>query len=159
MWRSQINRHVVDRVRYFVAGHPFLGKFPKRRPFNSIEDWPRGVWTEPSAINDRGQIVGSVLVRGEYGRAVLWQKEEIVDLGSLPGDVWNAAIGLNNHGQIVGSSSTEDFEHAVMWDRGQIIDLGKLCDDGHSVAIAINDVSQIVGWFTNRERAQHAAFW
>jgi probable HAF family extracellular repeat protein len=80
--------------------------------------WENGVvtdlgpgWHIPSAINNRGQVVGS----GE-GHALLWEDGVTTDLGTLPGDVSSRARSINELGHVVGYSSTEPgYTRATLW--------------------------------------------
>jgi probable HAF family extracellular repeat protein len=53
----------------------------------------------PAAINNRGQIVGTIptAIAGEP-HAALWESGTIVDLGVLPGDSSSSARAINNRG-------------------------------------------------------------
>jgi probable HAF family extracellular repeat protein len=52
-------------------------------------------WTDSSALNDRGQVVGLTRT-GDQEHAVLWEEGQAVDLGSLPGRDWGAvAVDIN----------------------------------------------------------------
>jgi probable HAF family extracellular repeat protein len=68
-----------------------------------------GTQTNPLAINDRGQVVGSsrTATSGTSTHAFLWENGEIVDLNDLivPGSGWvlQQATCINASGQIVGT--------------------------------------------------------
>jgi probable HAF family extracellular repeat protein len=73
-------------------------------------------FAEASAINERGQVVGSSLER-----AFVWQNGKMTALGR-PGGEQSSADAINESGQIVGWSNTRQDEygdwigiHAVLW--------------------------------------------
>jgi probable HAF family extracellular repeat protein len=111
-------------------------------------------YSEASGINARGQIVGYSTTKtgpdARYLHAVMWDKGQITDLGTLSNDTWSMATAINARGQIVGVPSTSTGpDHAVMWDHGRITDLGTLSGDIESGASAINTRGQIVGYSDN----------
>ena len=64
-----------------------------------------GRYTGPSALNDRGQVVGGSSLAGDATRhAFSWQRDRITDLGTLPGDDQSGAGDVNDRGEIVGES-------------------------------------------------------
>jgi probable HAF family extracellular repeat protein len=74
--------------------------------------------SNPSAINNKGQIVGFSETLGGGQHAVLWQNEQITDLNALiPADsgwVLASASDINNKGQIVGLGSYNGEPHAFL---------------------------------------------
>ncbi len=106
-----------------------------------------GLLIEPTAINDRGQIVGWSQFSDGTMRAFLWQHGKIAKLSVIAGDKTNMASAINNKGQIVGTSSrTGGVIHAVLWNHGTVINLGSIGSgelSGGSVQ-AINDAGQII---------------
>jgi probable HAF family extracellular repeat protein len=55
---------------------------------------------------------------GEY-RAYLWERGEVIDLGTLGSNI-SAAIAINKRGQVIGISQlADDPDHirAVLWSR------------------------------------------
>ena len=71
-----------------------------------------GGWA--SAINDRGQVVGS------NKHAFLWQTGKMTDLGTLPGWEGSKATAINSHDQIIGigystPKTGQPIIHAVLW--------------------------------------------
>jgi probable HAF family extracellular repeat protein len=93
------------------------------------------------AINSAGQVVGE----GEPGRAVIWEKGTITDLGTLGGSA-SYAYGINPAGQVVGESWTmgDRVAHAFLWEKGVMTDLGAPVG-AFSRALAINPAGQVVG--------------
>jgi probable HAF family extracellular repeat protein len=119
------------------------------------------------AINDDGNLVGSMAAGGGEGHGFLWRDldkdgvkdpNEVVDLGTLGGPKsW--AFGLNNKGQVVGNSWITTLDNtAFVWkdhnqnghtDPGDKLDLNKVLPPNSgwylSQAYDINDKGQIVG--------------
>lgn len=116
-----------------------------------------------SALNDRGQVVGSANVP-ETGalHAYLWSKSTgVVDLRTLgppPGE--SAARDINNKGQVVGISGVDVGPgHAVLWIPGvRILDLGTL-GGLFSEATAINDAGQVTGVSQTAGSSTEAFIW
>jgi probable HAF family extracellular repeat protein len=106
--------------------------------------------TWPSAINDRGQVVGKAYrwdrgTKREVSRAFVWEAGTLRSLGTLGGDS-SEAIALNDRGQVVGVSSTRSGRmHAFLWQSGRMIDLGVLPGMSWSKAVAINERGQVIG--------------
>jgi probable HAF family extracellular repeat protein len=91
--------------------------------------------------------------------AVLWQLEEITDLGTLPeGGYQSWASAVNNRGEIAGQAyntipdpnSLYGYGYqsrAFYWKNGQMMqDLGTLGTGTDAVANLINERGQVVGW-------------
>jgi uncharacterized membrane protein len=112
-------------------------------------DDPDGV---ASAVNDKGQVVGSTgtctafnaifLFNLQPVHAVLWENGKARDLGSLPGESNYLAENINNSGEVVGGSATEGF----LWTAEKGMQgLGYVGNDNFSLGIGINDKGEIVG--------------
>lgn len=89
------------------------------------------------AINDRGQVVGSVDTGMNSARGFLWDGT-MHDIGSLGGS-YTVAYGINEAGQVVGTSTTgpgDPLLHAFVHD-GAMHDIGTPGGDG-TVAYGIN---------------------
>ncbi|MGC2475554.1 MAG: hypothetical protein WA485_14535 [Candidatus Sulfotelmatobacter sp.] len=83
------------------------------------------------AINDQGQMVGEVLrPDGATTYAAFWPNpNEIISLGTLPGDFGSLASGISPDGQsIVGSTwdSNLNWTHAFIYQNGTMINLNTL---------------------------------
>jgi probable HAF family extracellular repeat protein len=106
---------------------------------------------------------------GNSGRAFLWDRGELTDLGTLggasstvlPGDVVPGAI--NDRGQIAGVSQTTTGElHAFLWDRGVMMDLGKFPGKEDAIGWALNNSGEMIGTFqylTENCAADHVFLW
>ena len=103
----------------------------------------------PSAINDKGQVVGWSSTSDDGNHAYSWTaKDSMIDLGTPEGFV-SAATAVNARGQVVGYSSpigASCCARASPWTAaGGMIDLGALGSGGESVAEAVNNKGQVVG--------------
>jgi probable HAF family extracellular repeat protein len=97
----------------------------------------------PYAINDLGQIVGSMNNYDGYYFPYLWENGQLFDLNELVteepiGTLWYAT-DINNFSQIVGRISDYPYESSFLFDQGQITDLG------FKGARAINDSGHVIG--------------
>jgi probable HAF family extracellular repeat protein len=109
-----------------------------------------GIHREASAINERGQIVGTSDTGDGLWHAFLWEKGAMTDLGTLGGS-HSSASAINKRGQIVGTSLTASGgQRATLWEGGAVIDLvGE-----PSGASDINERGQVVGGM-----GRHGFFW
>jgi probable HAF family extracellular repeat protein len=133
--------------------------------------WRDGVMTDLGApgevsyafhINQRGQILGlsQPLDRSSAPRAVLWEDDRMIDLGSLGGGE-TIAEAINDRGLVVGSSLAASGErHAFVWADGVMTDLGTL-GGSFSDAVAVNNRGQVVGtsWTESDSDTYHAFLW
>lgn len=125
------------------------------------------------AVNSHGLIVGAAdngvidpLIGQPESRAVVWDGDQILDLGTL-GGTNSLAGGLNNLGQVVGGAENAEPDpfdfggsvvgglpsptawHAFLWTSGALQDLGTL-GGPDSFAEHVNDKGEIAGIsFTN----------
>jgi probable HAF family extracellular repeat protein len=101
----------------------------------------------PSAINNAGQLAGTIDIGMGYYHAGLWDPAAgVQDLGSLGGlGVADGADSINDAGVVVGGSDTPSgYEHAFVWDGTngmQDLTPGAM----ESFATGINNAGQIVG--------------
>jgi probable HAF family extracellular repeat protein len=93
-----------------------------------IPDFPGS----PTAINDKGQIVGEEFVEpdgaGGYGalHAFLYGAGKLTDLGALPGSIFSSANSINKFAQIVGISDTATSFTSFLYQNGRMYDLAAL---------------------------------
>ena len=127
---------------------------------------PGGEFSSASAINQHGQIAGVSEnnqvdpATGNPGfHAVLWQNDQLLDLGTL-GGVSSFAESLNNRGQVIGAALNDVPDpfsilgtgdgtsltqtRAFLWEQGKIEDLGTL-GGPDSFAVFVNDRGQVAG--------------
>jgi probable HAF family extracellular repeat protein len=111
-------------------------------------------FSNATAINDSGEIVGQSAAAGQVLHAFVWRGDGMEDLGTLPGDNRSYASSINNRGQIVGWSGHAtgviiDYTRAVLWSGGAIVKLDEFIptDSGWTldIATAINSRGQIAG--------------
>jgi probable HAF family extracellular repeat protein len=97
-----------------------------------------GASSSASAINNRGQIVGSSDLSGSAGdHAFLYSRGRMREL--LPGSTQSSATDINNRGEVVGSSEFRAF----LYRRGQVTEIG--FGGASSFAEGINDRGEVVG--------------
>ena len=113
-------------------------------------------WNTPTAINQRGDVVGFAGTPGDPDgnilHAFIWTKGAgIRPLGALPGHVHSEAYGINERRQVVGVSCDADFAdcRAFVWDNGVMTDLNDVKQPGYTARLEqgkdINDVGEITG--------------
>lgn len=114
-----------------------------------------------TAINDDGQIAGiSGICDQAIGRytakhAVVWNGNQVTDIGNLGALWWNTPTCMNEHGDVAGFAGDPafpegDYLHAFIWTReGGLRPLGALPnrtpEHVHSEAYGINDRREVVG--------------
>lgn len=156
--------HQVLQFRGVVWG-------PGRDQMRELPPLPGDSASAATAINERGQVVG---ISGDCGvavggvsarRAVLWERGEAVDLGSLGGSPWNTPMAINARGDVVGFSNVVEDPaggfnaQAFLWTRsGGMEDLGTLGEDPLSQAHGINARRQVVGVSYGRQEPGPRAF-
>jgi probable HAF family extracellular repeat protein len=149
--------------RLAVAQHPrytvtFLGALGGKPPE-----------VQPTAINNRGDIVGQAKTASGATHAFLWRNGKMVDLGTLGGKD-SFATAINDKGQIVGGSqrATKYAEldrikyDAFIWQEGKMTAL-PIPTNYHSIASSINNKGDVCGVMVSGlapfPSAPHAVLW
>jgi probable HAF family extracellular repeat protein len=142
-WARHNSRILTPILGFFLLGSS-IALYAQTVAYTAID---LGTQFHPSALNETGQIVGSIDVQTSDGtatHAALLDKERIIDLGTLGGRN-SRATAINNSKTIVGSSDTQDgTQHAFLFQDGQLGDLGSVVGINSS-AYAINDAGQVAG--------------
>lgn len=145
-----------------IGIHPFLWKNGKmvNIEYAKLEE---ARWT-PHAINNRGQVAGSVTIQFRGIHAVIWQNGKFTDLGGEQA----TAFAINDSGQTVGESKWEggSTQRAFLANPGRPMrDLGALGTAVMSVAQGLNNKGEVVGWSltsnpaVTHEAKSHAFLW
>lgn len=110
-----------------------------------------GTFGVPSALNNRGQVVGQSNLPGDQPGnfdPFLWDGEKLIDLftNSTGGNPFTANA-INDAGHVVGTAifPNQLAPHAYLWKNDVAIDLGTVNGDCFSQAFAINSLDQVVG--------------
>ena len=122
---------------------------------------PAPWWNTPTAVNQRGDVVGfagdPAFVEGDVLHAFMWTRDDGVRLlkplpNRTPNHVDSEAYGINERRQVVGVSCDADLVdcRAVIWDHGNTpTDLNDLKAPGYSAILAsakdINNAGEITG--------------
>jgi probable HAF family extracellular repeat protein len=142
-----------------------VGRFSARRAVlwengrvRDIGDLGGTSWHTPTAISDRGDIVGfsNPDLPGDadgafLARAFLWTRQHgIRKLDSLPGEATSQARGINSRRQVVGvSTSAAGVSRAFLWEKGVTRDLNDLVPPGFADSLVsaqdINEAGEITG--------------
>jgi probable HAF family extracellular repeat protein len=117
-----------------------------------------GVFGYPTALNNRGQVVGYSSLPADPGACLtsgagspncdpfLWDQGSLIDLfTSTIGGNPQFVFAINDAGEIVGAAAFPNAPFdAFLWRKGVATDLGHL-DDCSSLAFGINSHGQVVG--------------
>ncbi len=87
------------------------------------------------------------------GHAFLRQRDDLTDLGTLPGGFNSSAVSINEKGVVAGISEDGETDPflgfpagiAVLWKDGNIVNLGTLEGGYESIANAVNNLDQVTG--------------
>lgn len=120
---------------------------------------PPGTLTFASDLNDQGDTVGwSRLPQAggrQVDRAVLWQKGQHIELGTLGGSN-SRAFGINERVDITGAAQTANGAfRAFLWRQGKLEDLGTL-GGRNSYGHAINSAFDVAGVAETAQQLRHA---
>lgn len=97
----------------------------------------------PAAINDAGQVVGSMYVSNYQTHAFSWTAASgFLDLGTL-GGATSTAVAVNKIGQVTGTADTSTTGHAYLYSK-KMQDLGALSQD-YSQGYSLNNLGVVVG--------------
>ncbi|QGQ18502.1 hypothetical protein GC089_03585 [Cellulomonas sp. JZ18] len=99
-----------------------------------------GALTTPTAVNDRGQVVGTSETADGRRHAFLWDDGEMVDL--TPDAQSSTATDISDRGEVVGyvqPAPGEDFD-AFVWHRGRTTVLAQ-----PGAAFVVNERGQVAG--------------
>jgi len=114
-----------------------------------------GRFTEPTDINDAGQVTGYSETADGQIRAFVYSDGELMDLGSLGGG-GSLARAINEQGQVAGFSITSTgLAHAFLYDAGTMTDLGSL--GASSFGNDLSNAGQVVGDADISTGQRHAA--
>jgi probable HAF family extracellular repeat protein len=141
--RGQVAGFTGDMTEYAVRAA--LWHDGKSRRLGTLPGRP---WSRASAINERGDVVGTSYALSEdlwwlRLRAFVWRDGKLTDLGTLPGDRESEATGVNDRGRVIGISYTKRDPAGEVW-RGFVWQSGTMRALDFRPA-AINASGQIVG--------------
>lgn len=120
-----------------------------------------GVDIEPTDINNRGQIVGTMLDPASQRRLpVLLQDGQVHVIETPSGRPFiESGPFIDERGDIVGSSSLlGDEGKAFFWHAGTVVDLGTI-SDRQTFAGEANEIGQIAGSSYDSAGYHHAVIW
>ena len=105
-----------------------------------------------TAINDRGEIVGSSAAMGGGSHAFLWRRGRMIDLGTLPGHTFSVAVAINDRGEVLVDSyashpldTGEAQVRSFLWRNGKRRELGPLAGAVFGRGMALNERGQVAG--------------
>lgn len=128
---------------------------------DDVEELPKNRWhaASASAINDAGDIAGSVEMDDSEFYPAIWQDGDLTILETT-GDVPGTAMAINDRGQVAGSISTGDM-HAdgVLWNAGVPAPLGSLPNHTCNMPFDINNEGVVVGTSSPDCEIWRAAIW
>jgi probable HAF family extracellular repeat protein len=102
-----------------------------------------GVWSRPTGLNNRGQVIGDSETASGAVHAFRWRDGAMTDLGTPGTDSFAAAV--NERGEVAGTYVTDGGgSRAFRWRDGVVTGLGTLGGD-YSSATDINVHSDVVG--------------
>jgi len=111
--RGEIAGNTLDSGQAFVWRNGTLQFLPSL-----------GGVANPTAINNRGQVVGTAITpSATIAHAVLWDHGEITDLGVLPGDSLSSGGFITESGKVAGMSYNDHIlgGHPFLWEHGVLL--------------------------------------
>lgn len=152
------------------AEHAVLWESENAPPIN-LGNFDGGLaWNTPTAINNRGQIVGFGNQKGSAATAFnpiafFWNRENgIKPINPYSTDTNSWAWGINLHGQVVGQSFNQNTNvaRAFLYENGEIWDMNSLIQADSSLDLQlandINDSGEIVGTAIDTSTGDTVAF-
>jgi probable HAF family extracellular repeat protein len=106
----------LDQVVGMSNGRAFLWEHDTLRILPSL-----GSTAWAADVNNRGQVVGASYTPPPYTlHALLWEGDQMTDLGGLPGDPHAQATTINEQGQVGGQTINANFynAHPFRWQLG-----------------------------------------
>jgi probable HAF family extracellular repeat protein len=141
---ASLTNSTPNPITGFPTVHPFLWEDGTMVDLGSLG----GTLGFPNALNNRGQVIGSMFIPGDLVQDMfLWDEGKLIDLTAKSGGTIVTANAIDDAGEIVGAAafSTNRPFDAYLWKHGVVTDLGTLPGDCFSQAFAINAEGQVVG--------------
>jgi len=141
-----------------IAGNIYYanrGFLYSQKGLEVIEPLPSAYGTSVNGVNNSGQVVGE-----SGGRAFVYSKGTMTDLGFLDGSLqYAAAYAINDAGWVAGVSNKDSYFHAFVYRDGAMRALGTLPGGRASYAYAINNRGQIAGAASDAAGRLHAVIY
>jgi probable HAF family extracellular repeat protein len=136
----------------YLAGGATTQAFVYRDGVMAGLEIPGTSYSSAYAINNRGQIVGTLTTDAGANGAFMYSDGVVRQLGTN-----TEANGINSLGQVVGLAvnTTAHVERGLLYSAGATTILGTF-GGSDSVAMAINDSGQAVGWADTPANTQRA---
>jgi len=149
---SGINQAGIVVGTQFINGQAFAAEW-SNGAVNSLA----GAGSYALAINDSGEIAGSLTSGNGQGHAFVGTPGALNDLGVLPGGTWSSAYAINGTGDAAGYGNTASgaFRGFTWSPGGGYSELGTF-GGANSYAMAINDAGVAAGSAQLANGALHA---
>ncbi|HYN96262.1 MAG TPA: hypothetical protein VES42_20655 [Pilimelia sp.] len=121
---------------------------------------PGGMASRALGINNRGQIIGTIIRPGGTEQAVLWQHGRMTTLGTL-GGAGSTPVAINDRGQVTGNSTVagSSDEHPFLWQRGRMTDLLAGTNATAGRVAALNATGTMTGTASFGDRRSRPVLW